>query len=455
LITRERRVVPLVSLVTNFLPGGTNMGDRSQGPKPSTRRDFLKNSTAVGGAALAANLGLLANVHADGNDVIRVGLVGCGGRGSGAASQCLRGGPNVRLVAMGDTFRDRLQGSLNGLMRDEGIRGNIDVPEARQFVGLDAYQHVINACDLVILATPPGFRPIHIRAVINANKHLFTEKPVAVDGPGIRMVLAAYEEANRRRLSVVAGTQRRYQTGYLESMRRIHGGDIGTITSARCYWNQGGLWHRSRENGWSDLEWQLRNWLYFTWLSGDHIVEQHVHNLDVMNWAIRSHPIRAVGMGGRQVRTGPEFGHIFDHFAIDYEYPNDVHVLSMCRQINGCENNVSEAVTGTRGSWRSAGYVITGEQPWRLARGQDNDPYQQEHVELIRSIRNGRPINDLRNVAESTLTAIMGRMSAYTGRAVTWDQALHSEEKLMPDRLDMSMSLPVPPVAVPGQTALR
>jgi predicted dehydrogenase len=417
-----------------------------------TRRDFLKNTAAVGTAALVANLSL-SNVHADGSDVIRVGLVGCGGRGTGAASQCLRGGENVRLVAMGDAFRDRIQGALNGLRGDDGIRQSIEVPEGRQFVGLEAYQQVIQNCDLVILATPPGFRPIHIRAAVDARKHIFTEKPVAVDGPGVNMVLTAYQNATRHRLSAVAGLQRHYQTSYRESMNRIHSGDIGTITSARCYWNQGSLWHRAREGNMTDVEWQIRNWLYFTWLSGDHIVEQHVHNLDVINWALDDHPDRAVGMGGRQVRTGPEFGHIFDHFAIDYEYPNGVHVLSMCRQIPGCENNVSEAITGTRGTWTSHGHVITGPRAWRFGQ-RDNDPYQQEHVELIRSIRDSRPINNLRYVAHSTLTAIMGRMSAYTGQAVTWNQALRSQQRLMPERLAMDMRLPVPPVAVPGQTPL-
>jgi len=423
--------------------------------KPATRRDFLKTTAvAAGGTALAANLSLLSNVHADGSDVIRVGLVGCGGRGTGAAGQCLNGGPNVKLVSMGDAFGDRLQGTLNRMRGDAGLREKIDVPEARQHVGLDAYQRVIQDSDLVILATPPGFRPTHIRAVVNACKHLFTEKPVAVDAPGVRMVLEAFETANRHRLSVVAGTQRRYQTGYKESMRRIHGGDIGTVTSARCYWNQGSLWHAARTANMGDLEWQLRNWLYFTWLSGDHICEQHIHNLDVINWATQAHPTRAVGLGGRQVRTGPEFGHIFDHFAIDFEYPNGVRVLSMCRQINGCENNVSEAVTGTRGTWTSGNYNITGEHAWRFPGRQDNDPYQQEHVVLIESIRSGRPINALKDVAESTLTAIMGRMSCYTGQAVTWQQALNSTQNLLPQNLAWDMRLPVPAVAVPGTTPL-
>jgi len=296
---------------------------------------------------------------------------------------------------------------------------------------------------------------MHIQAVIQAGKNLFTEKPVAVDGPGVRTVLAAYEEANRRGLKVVAGLQRHYQAGYVHSMERIHGGQLGTITSARCYWNQGGLWHATRTPQMTDLEWQIRNWLYFTWLSGDHICEQHVHNLDVINWATQAHPVRCVGMGGRQARTGQEFGHIYDHFTVDYEYPNDVHVLSMCRQIVGTAGNVSEAVTGTKGSWTSSNYRITGENPWSYPRGNraEVDPYQKEHDVLITCIRENKPINNLRYVAESTLTAIMGRMSAYTGQAVTWQQALTSTESLMPPNLAWDMTLPIPPVAIPGQRA--
>ena len=424
----------------------------------TTRRDFLKQS-AIAGGALAAELSILANAHAQQNtDVIRVGLVGCGGRGTGAAEQCLRADTNVRLVAVADTFRDRADGCLRHLRGIEGVRAKVDVNAERTFIGLEGYTNVIQNCDLVLLATPPGFRPTHIRAVIAARKHLFTEKPVAVDGPGIRAVLAAFEEANRHSLTVVAGTQRRYQTGYIESMKRIHDGAIGTITSARCYWNQGGLWHTARTASMTDVEWQIRNWLYFTWLSGDHICEQHVHNLDVINWAIGNHPLRCVGMGGRQVRTQAHFGHIFDHFAVEYDYPNNVHVLSMCRQINGCANNVSEAVTGTRGNWNSSvnrQYVITGERPWTFAHRNDNQPYEAEHVELFRSIRGNRTrINDLRQVAESTLTAIMGRLSAYTGREVSWEQALNSQQNLMPERLTWDTRMPVPAVAVPGSTEL-
>lgn len=423
----------------------------------TSRRDFLKAS-AVAGGVLAA--GGLMNVHAAGNEAIRVGLVGCGGRGTGAAEQCLRAGglanPNVtvRLTAIGDAFRDRANACRDRLR--QAARNQVDVPDERVFVGLDAYQRVIENSDLVILATPPGFRPIHIRATIAARKHLFTEKPVAVDGPGIRMCFAAFEEANRNRLCVVAGTQRRYQTSYLESMCRIHDGALGTITSARCYWNQGSLWHRARTEQMTDVEWQLRNWLYFTWLSGDHICEQHVHNLDVMNWAVgNGHPTHATGLGGRQVRTGAEFGHIFDHFAVDYEYPNGVRVMSQCRQIAGCASNVSEAVTGTKGSWSgsSAGdHRITGDNAWNFNRRQDNQPYQAEHVALLEAIRGGRQINDLKNVTESTLTAILGRMACYTGQRVSWEDALNSQQSLMPERLTWDMNLPVAPVAVPGTT---
>jgi predicted dehydrogenase len=432
------------------------MSRQPRSKQTPSRREFLKTS-AVATATAASALGGLPAVHAQGGDVVRVGLVGCGGRGSGAAQQCLSTAQNVKLWCVADAFqtpgqqpnneRNNLASRVNGFRNRFGDR--VEVPVDRQFVGLDGYQQVIANSDLVILATPPGFRPIHIQAVIAAGKNLFTEKPVAVDGPGVRMVLAAYEEANRKGLKVVAGLQRHYQAGYVHSMERIHGGQLGTITSARCYWNQGGLWHAARTQGMSDLEWQIRNWLYFTWLSGDHICEQHVHNLDVINWATQSHPVSCVGMGGRQSRTGPEFGHIYDHFTVDYVYPNDVHVLSMCRQIQGTANNVSEAVTGTKGTWTSSNYRITGENAWSYPRRNDPDPYQKEHDTLITCIRENKPINNLKYVAESTLTAIMGRMSAYTGQAVTWEQALNSTQSLMPQNLSWDMTLPVPPVAVP------
>ena len=356
---------------------------------------------------------------------------------------------------MGDAFKDRLDGSRAALMKS--VADHLAVTDERCFTGLDAFEKVIASdANYIILATPPGFRPIHLKAAVAAGKNVFTEKPVAVDGPGIRSVLEIYEAANAKKLCVVAGTQRRHQKGYVEAMRQIHDGTIGQIVAARCYWNQGSLWKKDREASWSDLEWQLRNWLYFAWLSGDHIVEQHVHNLDVVNWAMRAHPVRAVGMGGRQVRTEAAYGHIFDHFAVDYEYENGAHLMSMCRQIDGCEKNVSEALVGTKGAASLAAgnrYSITGDKAWSFPRQQDNEPYVQEHTDLIESIRAGRQVNELKNVAESTLTAIMGRMSTYTGKAVTWEQALNSTESLMPAKLEWG-PLAVPPVAVPGRTEL-
>ena len=272
------------------------MTDKQTSDTPATsRRDFLKTA-AVGTAVAAANLNLLANVHAAGDDLIKVGLIGCGGRGSGAAEQSIHAAPNVKLVAMGDAFKDRLEGSRRGLLK---FKDKVDVPDSRCFVGLDAYKEVINCgVDLVILATPPGFRPLHLQAAVAAGKHIFTEKPVGVDGPGIRTVLAAYEEAKKKNLGIAAGTQRRHQAGYIETVNRLHEGAIGDITAGRCYWNQGGLWHADRQSSWGDLEWQIRNWLYFAYLSGDHICEQHVHNLDVINWALGTNN----GQNARPVR---------------------------------------------------------------------------------------------------------------------------------------------------------
>lgn len=423
----------------------------------SSRRDFLKSSTmgAVGGV-IATQLSSVPYVHPAGSDTVKIGLIGCGARGTGAATDALNAAPNVKLIAMGDVFRGRLDNSLKALMKKQP--GGVNVPEERCYVGFDAYQKVIaSGVDYVILATPPGFRPEHLRAAVAAGKHVFVEKPVAVDGPGIRTCLEIYEQAEAKGVNIVAGTVRRRMIGYLETIKRVHDGAIGRILAARCYWNTGGLWVKRRQPEWTDMEWQLRNWVYFTWLSGDHIVEQHVHNLDVVNWAMGAHPVRAVGMGGRQARTGPAYGHIYDHFAIDYEYEGGCHLMSMCRQIDGCEKNVSESLTGDKG-WCQLDilgvnrYIITGTNSWRHV-GKENNAYVQEHTDLIESIRAGRKINDLKNITESTLTAIMGRMSAYTGKAISWKQALNSTEKLGPAKLQWG-DLPVPPVAIPEQTEL-
>ncbi|MFM7151899.1 MAG: Gfo/Idh/MocA family protein, partial [Gemmataceae bacterium] len=309
------------------------------------RRDFLKVSAT---SALATGL-LASGVHAAGDEDIKVGIIGCGGRGTGAGTDVLQAAKNVTIHALADAFEDRANGArrqLENFGRDDSVKGmgnKVDV-EGRVFTGLDAYKKLIESgVNYVILATPPGFRPIHIEAAIAAGKNVFTEKPVAVDGPGIRKVMAAYKEAQNKKLGVAAGTQRRHQAGYIETIKRIHQGEIGDFVTGRCYWNQGILWRVPRQKGWTDLQAQMRNWYNFTWLCGDHIVEQHVHNIDVINWAARAHPVAAVGMGYR-TRTDPDYGHIFDFFAIDYEYPLGNHVLSMCRQISNCENNISETV---------------------------------------------------------------------------------------------------------------
>jgi myo-inositol 2-dehydrogenase/D-chiro-inositol 1-dehydrogenase len=427
------------------------MSDTKTDKDAIARRDFLKTAAAAAVGTTLAGSANLTGAFAQGSDAIRVGVIGCGGRGTGAVGDALRGAEGVTLVAMADVFKDRLEQSHTRLLKEHGAK--IAVKPDSMFTGFDSFEKVIASdANYIILASPPGFRPQHLTAAIAAGKHVFTEKPVAVDGAGIRAVLKLYDDAKAKNLGIGAGTQRRHQTGYIETLKRVHDGAIGDIVHARAYWNQGALWKRDRQPDWTDMEWQLRNWLYFTWLSGDHIVEQHVHNLDVVNWAMNAHPTRAVGMGGRQVRTGPEYGHIFDHFAIDYEYPNGVHMMSMCRQIPNCENSVSEALQGTRGRVQVNDYKIEGPSAWKFS-GTDSRPYIQEHTDLIASIRAGKPINELKNVAESTLTAIMGRMSAYTGKAVTWEQALESKEEWAPRQMTFG-PVPLPSVPVPGQTPL-
>jgi myo-inositol 2-dehydrogenase/D-chiro-inositol 1-dehydrogenase len=434
----------------------------------ATRRDFIKTTAAAAG--VLATQAFISDARASGSDTIKVGLIGCGGRGSGAADNVLHAARGVTIVALGDAFKDRAEGCRNRLRelaKHDEIKelGNaVDLPDDRVFVGLDAYEKVIaSGANYIILATPPGFRPGHIEAVVRAGKTLFTEKPVGVDGPGIRKVLAAYEESKRKGMGIVGGTQRRHQHGYVETMKRIHDGAIGEITAARAYWNQGLLWKVPRTESMTDLVYQMRNWYNFVWLCGDHIVEQHIHNLDVCNWALDAHPVKARGMGGRQ-RSVPhpeDWGHIWDHFAVEFDYPNGAFVLSQCRQIAQCWNSVSEHLHGTKGQCNAGDYTLfdlNGKNGNRvISRADDKkatDPYVQEHTDLIASVRAGKPLNELKTVAESTLTAILGRMSAYTGKEVTWEQALNSKEELMPANLDWNMKLAVPPVAQMGQTQL-
>jgi len=418
-----------------------------------SRRDFMKTSAAVSAAAM---LSPTRNVFAAGSDKIRIGLIGCGRRGTGAAKDCVRSSDGVELVAMGDLFRDKLDKCLANLSKT--VDDKVSVTKDTCFVGFDAYKKVIECdVDLVLLTTPPGFRPLHLKAAIEAGKHVFMEKPVAVDPVGARSIIESSELAGEKGLAIVAGTQRRHQLNYIEIIRRIHNGDIGRIVAAQCYWIGDYNYYKAveRRPDWSDMEWQCRNWNYFTWLGGDHIVEQHVHNLDIINWAMQANPVKCIGMGGREVRTGPEYGHIFDHFAVEYEYENGVRVSSMCRQMQGCTNRVSENIVGSNGSAYTTGSVgrITGQNQFNYD-GPKPSPFIQEHADLIASIRKGRPLNEGRRIAESTLMAIMGRMSAYTGRALKWDWMMNASElDLTPPKYEFG-DLPVPPVPVPGKTKL-
>ncbi len=411
-----------------------------------TRRDLLKSSAvAAGTLVLTGAPGSLA--YAQGSDTIRVGVVGCGGRGSGAAHNCVNSSDGVKIVALADTFSDRLQ----------KLKGDFNVPEDRCFVGIDAYKKLMALDDVnfVILATPPGFRPPQLAEAIRRGKHVFMEKPVAVCPAGIKMVMEASELAEQKGLGIVAGTQRRHQHEYVETMKRVLDGAIGEIVSAQCYWNMGGLWCHKRQPNESDVEWQVRNWLYFTWLSGDHITEQHVHNIDVVNWAFGDVlPETVHGIGGRQYRTGEEYGHIFDHFGVEFNYPGDVRTISTCRQIEGTAGNVSERVVGTKG-WTNCSGRIEGENAWRY-RGPRSDPYVQEHTDLIASIREGKPLNEGKRIANSTLCAIMGRESAYSRQQfkTSWFTSRCTLDLLPPADLKLSDSKPVPPVAIPGEYEL-
>ena len=338
-----------------------------------SRRSFLTTSAALGAAAALPRVAAASvPLGLGAREELKIGVIGCGGRGSGAVRDCIRSSEGIRLHAIGELFNDRMEKARQNLAK---FGDEYRVADERCFVGFDAYKKVLaEDVDLVILATPPAFRPIHFEAAIRADKHVFMEKPVAVCPAGIRQVIAAAKLAKERQLAVVAGTQRRHQDSYLETIKRIQDGAIGEVIGGRCSWNMGGLWKHDRKEGYSDREWQIRNWLYFTWASGDHIVEQHVHNLDVINWIMDAWPEKATGMGGREVRTDPSYGNIFDHHAVEYEYSGGRRSFSFCRQIAGCANNVSEEVWGTKGR-SNPGSWIRGESEWRFKReGQAGQP---------------------------------------------------------------------------------
>ncbi len=441
-----------------------------------SRRDFIQRTTAVVGGAIAipSMMPRQASAYYGVDDVIRVGLVGCGGRGTGAAFQALSTAQNVQLVAMGDAFRDQVDSCYENLTKESSeadaqkVRERVNVAEEHKVTGFDAYKQVLPLVDVVILTTPPGFRPLHFEAAVAAGKQIFMEKPVATDGPGIRRVLAAAEEAKKKQLNVVVGLQRHYQTEYREWVDRLHAGMIGDIVLGRVYWNSSGVWVRDRAGleekagrKLTEMEYQMRNWYYFNWLCGDHITEQHIHNLDVGNWVMQSYPVRANGQGGREVRTGIDHGQIFDHHMVEFEYESGARVLSQCRHIEGCMNRVSEGFHGTNGSAPRPGQIVSasGHDLFRHNSKNDPNPYQVEHDELFAAVAAGEyKYADADNGAYATLTSIMGRMATYTGREVTWEDALNSEENIMPDVYAWDADPPVLPdadgrypIPVPGR----
>jgi predicted dehydrogenase len=438
------------------------LGNAALGTIAAVGAGQLLSSCSSGGTSYAREIELppLLDQAPDG-EPIKAGLIGCGGRGTGAARQFLNAGPNLELVAIGDVFQDKIDNCRKEIKEKNGV----EVPDEMCFVGFDAYKKVLEQdINYVIMATPPYFRPQQFQAAVEARKHIFTEKPVAVDPVGARSIMASAKQAEAAGLCVITGTQRHHQRDYLEVYKRVAGeGTIGKIVSANAYWNMRKLWHRDRMPEWSDMEFMIRDWVNWTWLSGDHIVEQHIHNIDVINWFAGKFPVSAVGFGSRQRRpTGDQY----DNFSVDFIYDDEVHMHSMCRQINGCEDNVSEYIRGTEGYsncrntiWNTDGteqfkYEYPLDESGEPMKNVKVSPYDQEHIDLITAIRTGEYVNEAEFTAKSNLTAIMGRISAYTGKKVTWDEMMSSDLKIGPETLamgpaDMEAIIPVPGEAPP------
>lgn len=430
------------------------------------RRSFVRTSgLAAGGMLLAPSL-MSAKAHAAGEDTIRIGLIGCGGRGTGAAVQALSSGQRVQLVAMADAFRNRLDESYvriqNEMLDNEMDAAMLAVPEEHKFDGFDGYKKVIPLCDVVLIATSPGFRPIHFDAAIEAGKHVFMEKPVAVDSPGVRQVLETAKKAQQKKLNVVVGLQRHYEDKYLRWVELLQQGVIGDIHTSYVYWNSEGVWVRDRQEGMTEMEYQMLNWYYFNWLCGDHITEQHIHNLDVGNWVKQAYPVKASGMGGRRVRTGKEHGEIFDHHFLEYTYADGSKMISQCRHWPGCPSKVTEAFQGSNGSAPQPGVILTpsGHPIFEHDGRGDANPYQVEHDRLFEAVAKGKyQFADAENAAYSSMTAILGRMATYSGQEIDWETALASDLSLSPERYAWDAPPPVLPgengyypVAIPGET---
>ncbi|WOD43584.1 Gfo/Idh/MocA family protein [Hwangdonia lutea] len=437
-------------------------------PKKSqvTRRNFVKGtSLAAGGILLTPSL-LTASPVFNKTKKLKLAVVGCGGRGTGAVSQALRADENVELVAMADAFSDRLEKAHSNLSKMFQT-GKLKVKPSHKFVGFGSYKKAIDAADVVILTTPPGFRPQHFEYAVSQGKHVFMEKPLATDVAGIKKVLEAAKVAKAKKLNVVVGLQRHYQANYMETYNRIQKGDIGQIVSGQVYWNGAGVWVNPREASQTEMEYQMRNWYYFNWICGDHILEQHIHNIDVANWFIGGHPIKASGTGGREVRKGKDHGHIFDHHVVEFEYENGIIISSQCRHQPGTKTRVDESFQGTLGTAYTDGggsarlKKYDGTSIYTHDNENDINPYQQEHNLLFKSIRNGEVISDAENGAISTMTAILGRMATYSGKEITWDEAMALEHKLVPDEDTLTFDSVPPitpdvngnyPIPVPGKT---
>lgn len=417
-----------------------------------SRRDFVKESSLLAGGMLAMPLLGQANFFSGADKVIKIALVGCGGRGTGAAVQALSTKQNVQLVAMADAFADRLNSSYEDIKGELGENaGRLNVKEEHKFTGFDAYQKAIALADVVILATPPGFRPIHFEEAVKQGKHVFMEKPVATDPAGIKKVLEAAEIAKAKKLNVVVGLQRRYQTSYRELYKRFEDGMIGDLLSIQVWWNQGALWIKPRQPQQSEMEYQMRNWYYFNWLCGDHIVEQHIHNIDVGNWFMKDYPVTASGMGGRTVRTGKDTGEIFDHHYVEYRYGNGVVMNSQCRHWKDSTSRVDEELVGTKGKIICDRGLIQdhkGKTLFQFDKTKENQPYQAEHDELFAAVAKGDyKYWDTERAAKTTLTAIIGRLATYSGQVITFDKALNSGLNLQPATYAFDAKPPVVPDA--------
>ena len=426
------------------------------------RRSFLKSSSILTGGLVLPSFSFKKKSQI--NKKLKISVVGCGGRGTGAAVQALRADRNVELVALCDAFKNRLDGSYNAILNELDGEIEVRVKEKNKLVGFDSYKKAIDLCDVVILATPPGFRPDHFKYAVEKSKHIFMEKPVATDAHGVRKVLEAAKLVKEKKINVVVGLQRRYQLSYLDIFKQVKRGIIGKIISGTVRWNSSGVWVNKRKPGQSELEYQMRNWYYFNWICGDHIVEQHIHNLDVANWFLGEHPITAQGMGGREVRKGIDHGEIFDHHYVEFKYPSGAVIHSQCRHQPGTVRNVNEVLVGTKGVVNLSGNGVVrindhnGSLLHKYDPKDDLSPYQIEHNKLFKSIRSGGQIDDTEIGATATMTAIMGRMATYTGKLIEWDNAINTDDNLVPENMSWSSEPPVLPdkngkykIPVPGK----